>query len=130
MNALMPLPDQIGPILGELRAAAGIKQSDVAAALGTHPSRISRIESGDMATDWKEVTKFLKFVGTDAAAKFRSVLDVPWNHVARPLYWHPQLESLVLAEGCLSRLHLFIEQPDVPRTLIGQAVLLRDSLLR
>jgi hypothetical protein len=111
-------------------AKAGLKQSDVAAALSVHTSRISRLETGDVNAEPEEVQKYLDCLGTDEAERFLSVLGMRWQHVPQPSYAHPQLDAVKTAETYLTKLDAFMEEPGVPRTLLGQATMHRESLQR
>src|SRR6266702_867399 len=122
--------DRIGPLLAEIRNEAGKKQSELAEALTVNTSRISRIETGDVTPDPDEVRRYLDFVGTDSARALLSVLNTEWRHMPRPSHSHPQLAALKHAESYLSKIDAFVEEPEVPKTLLKQAAMHRESLRR
>jgi transcriptional regulator with XRE-family HTH domain len=122
--------DGIGPLLADVRNQTGKKQSELAEALTVSTSRISRIETGDLTPDPDEVRRYLEFVGTDAARSLLAVLNTEWRHMPRPSHSHPQLDALKKAESFLSKIDAFVEEPDVPKTLLKQAALHRESLRR
>jgi transcriptional regulator with XRE-family HTH domain len=130
MGLTNAVAEGIGPTLAEIRTAADLKQAAVADALTVKTTRISRIETGDLSPDADEVRRYLRFVGTEAAKQFLSVLEMDWLHMPRPAHWHPQLQALKHAEHSLTRIDAFVEEPGVPRTLLKQAAMHRESLRR
>jgi transcriptional regulator with XRE-family HTH domain len=124
------LPADIGRVLERLRRDAGPKQSDVAEALGLHPSRISRLETGATQADPEEVVQYLKAIGGEAAALYSEILAARWVEIDRPDPWHPNARALIDAMRLLQRLdEQVIADPALPQSLSGQAQFLRARLL-
>jgi transcriptional regulator with XRE-family HTH domain len=122
--------EQVGPLLTDVRTRAGKKQSELAEVLRVSASRISRIEAGDLTPEPQEVQSYLEFLGTDSARDLLMLLSVEWRHMPRPSHSHPQLLALREAENCLGKIDAFVEAGDVPKTLLKQAALHRESLRR
>lgn len=55
------------------REAAGLTQSDVAAALGAYATFVSKVESGERRVDVVELARLCRVYGVDLAAFLRSV---------------------------------------------------------
>ncbi|MEA3160736.1 MAG: hypothetical protein QOD95_2284, partial [Gammaproteobacteria bacterium] len=124
------LPADVGRVLERLRRDAGPKQSDVAGALGLHPSRISRLETGVAQPAYEEVVEYLKVVGGDAAALYNEILRTRWEGIDRPDPWHPDARALIDAMALLQKLdEKVIADPALPQSLAGQAQFLRSRLL-
>ena len=124
------IPADIGRVLERLRKDAGPKQSDVAEALGLHPSRISRLETGAAQPDADEVVQYLKAIGGEAAALYSDILAARWIEIDRPDPWHPNARALIDAMALLQRLdEQVIADPALPQSLSGQAQFLRARLL-
>jgi len=127
---MQKIPSDIGRVLERIRREAGPKQSDVAEALGLHPSRISRLETGVSQPDADEVVQYLKAIGGEAAALYREILAARWIEIDRPDPWHPNARALIDAMALLQRLdEQVIADPVLPQSLSGQAQFLRSRLL-
>jgi transcriptional regulator with XRE-family HTH domain len=124
------LPANVGRVLESLRKDADRKQSDLAEALGLHPSRISRLETGAAEPATDEVVEYLKAIGTEAAALYRDILAARWIEIDRPDPWHPDARALIDAMALLQKLdEEIIGDPTLPQSLSGQAQFLRSRLL-
>ena len=127
---MQEIPADVGRILERLRRDAGPKQSDVAEALGLHPSRISRLETGAAQPAADEVVEYLKAIGGEAAALYSDILAARWVEIDRPDPWHPNARALIDAMALLQRLdEQVIADPALPQSLSGQAQFLRARLL-
>ena len=129
-DSIDALPSELGQVLSDLRNAVGLKQSDIAQELSLNASRISRIETGDTPPTLEEIDRYLSAIGTKDAEAYRKFLKHPWKQLNRPSFRHPQRDALQKADSYLEKLNNFISQPDVPGSLIAQAQMYRDSLLR
>jgi transcriptional regulator with XRE-family HTH domain len=125
------IPGDVGRVLKQLRADADLEQSDLAEALGLHPSRISRLETGVVQPDVEEVAKYLAAIASDTAQCYRDILGETWFEIPRPEPWHPDASALVGAMRLLRKLdNEVIADPKLPQSLAGQARFLRGRLLR
>ena len=124
------LPPDLGQTLASLRTNAELKQAEVARKLSIDPSRISRIETGEILPTKEEVEAYLKALGTPDSQMYREFLNSEWRVLARPPFRHPQREVLWTAETYLCKLDEFSAQQDIPAPLLGQAEMHRQSLRR
>ena len=130
VSPMQEIPADVGRVLERLRRDAGPKQSDVAEALGLHPSRISRLETGAAQPAADEVVEYLKAIGGEAAALYSDILAARWVEIDRPGPWHPNARALIDAMALLQRLdEQVIADPALPQSLSGQAQFLRARLL-
>jgi transcriptional regulator with XRE-family HTH domain len=124
------IPADVGRVLEKLRKDEGPMQSDIAKALGLHPSRISRLETGVAQPTAEEVVEYLKAVGGEAATLYGEILSSRWIEIDRPDPWHPDARVLIDAMALLQRLdEEVIADPTLPQSLSGQAQFLRRRLL-
>jgi transcriptional regulator with XRE-family HTH domain len=124
------IPADVGRVLERLRKDAGPKQSDVAEALGMHPSRISRLETGVAHPAADEVVQYLNTIGTEAATLYSDILAQRWVEIDRPDPWHLNARALIDTMALLRRLdEQVIADPTLPQSLSGQAQFLRRRLL-
>ncbi|MFN3351753.1 helix-turn-helix domain-containing protein [Pseudorhodoplanes sp.] len=127
---MQKIPSDVGRVLERLRKEAGPKQSDLAEALGVHPSRVSRWETGAAQAAAEEIVEYLKAIGGDAAALYQRILATRWVDIDPPDPWHPDAVSLVDAMTLLQRLdEQVINDPALPQSLSGQAQFLRERLI-
>ncbi len=127
---MLEIPTDVGRVLERLRREAGPKQADVAEALGLHPSRISRLETGVAQPDADEVVQYLKAIGGEAATLYAEILAARWVEIDRPDPWHPNARALLDAMTLLQKLdERVIADPALPQSLSGQAQFLRARLL-
>src|SRR5689334_12112003 len=93
-------------ILIELRKEAGLSQGDVAERLGSSPSRISRLESGDLQINHDEAREIAAAIGqtSDKAKLFARYLSQRWEVIERPGFNHPSLLPIWRAEVALQEL--------------------------
>lgn len=120
----------IGQLLAEARERSEIRQRELAARLEIDPSRLSRIEKGEIRPDNKDVLRILDALQSTAAQRLRKFLKRKWVHLAQPSPWHPDIESLWEIERALELLASLDDQGTFPAVLRPQAVSLRDELLR
>ena len=124
------IPNDVGRVLERLRTEAGRKQAEIAEALGLHPSRISRIETGAAQPSAEEVGQYLTVLGSAAARRYQAILETNWTEIARPDPWHPNASELIDALATLNRLDdEVIADGALPQSLLGQAQFLRGRLL-
>src|SRR5262245_35692550 len=129
--AMHEVPVDVGRVLEKLRKDAGPMQSDIAKALGLHPSRISRLETGAAQPTADEVVEYLKAIGGEAAILYGDILSARWVEIDRPDPWHPNARTLIDAMALLQRLdEEVIADPSLTQSLAGQAQFLRGRLLR
>ncbi|MGA7451346.1 MAG: helix-turn-helix transcriptional regulator [Rhodoplanes sp.] len=109
------IPADIGRVLEGLRLRADRKQSDIAQALGIHPSRVSRLETGATDPDPVEIEKYLAAIASEAAQRYRDILAEEWTNIPRPDPWHPDAPALVQVTRLLRKLnHEVISDPKLP----------------
>jgi hypothetical protein len=124
------VPSNVGRILEQLRLGADRKQSDIANALGMHPSRISRFETGALQLTPEELDQYLEAIGSEAAACYRDILAERWEEITPPEPWHPDARVLIDAMKMLQRLDTeVIGDEMLPQSLASQARFLRGRLL-
>jgi transcriptional regulator with XRE-family HTH domain len=125
----MSLHEEIGALLAEVRESAKMTQGEIAKGLGVHQSRVSRMESGEGATNRDEYTAYLDLIPSDEAKRLKRILAVEWKHLPQPHLRHPDLNTLIEAEKALKRLYAFKSGDTVPQVLVGQAEMLFRRLL-
>ena len=123
------LPPDIGKALVTLRKAADKNQGEIAKKLRTDSSRLSRIESGEVAPTLDEVAAYLDALGTESARTYSKFLAQPFVHLNRPAFDHPERDILRNSERMLQRLDEFSGRREVPDLLTGAAKLHRQTLL-
>jgi transcriptional regulator with XRE-family HTH domain len=64
----------IGQLLAERRVAAGVRQADLARALGRTQSYVSKVESGDQHIDVVEFIQYVTAIGVDPIKILRVIL--------------------------------------------------------
>ena len=114
------LPANLSESLSELRKSAGPKQSDVAKKMGVDTSRVSRIETGEVTPTESEVLSYCNAVGTSESNNYFNFLKQDWEILRKPLYNHPERDSLYLAEYSLQLLNLFREDEEHPHCFAGR----------
>src|ERR1700694_3027853 len=123
---MIDIPANIGRVLERLRVDADRKQSGIAEALGFHPSRISRLETGALQPNSDEIERYLSALASEAAALYRDILAERWIDIPRPAPWPPDARALVDAMRLLRKLDdEVIGDPKLPQSLAGQARFLR-----
>ncbi len=68
---------RLAELLVHYREKAGLRQSDVAAALGRHQPFVSNIEAGERRIDVVELLEFAKILGFDPHEIIAELLTVP-----------------------------------------------------
>lgn len=122
--------DQMRRALQELREEAGVSQAEVAKRLPFTASRVSRLESGDIALKPEEAQEIAKAIGTPRALEFAEYLGQDWqvlespgfDHVSRPILWQ--------AEVALRRLDDLQDDPDLKNVFLKQVESCREALKR
>src|SRR5258707_475789 len=84
---------RVGQLLKQARDNADLQQKDLAAAAGVLPSRLSRIESGQIEPDEAEITAIIEAINTPESRALAKDLQHDFKHVVTP-YW----EDLSAAE--------------------------------
>lgn len=95
------LPANLSESFSDLRKSAGLKQSDVAKKMSIDTSRVSRIETGEITPTESEVQSYCDAVGTSESSNYLNFLKQDWKILRKPLYNHPDRDSLYLAEQSL-----------------------------
>lgn len=117
------LPASLSESLSDLRKSAGLKQSDIAKKMGADTSRVSRIETGEIMPTDSEVLSYCNAVGTLESNSYLNFLQQDWEILRRPLYNHPERDSLYLAEQSLQLLNMFREDDEHPQVLLSEAAM-------
>jgi transcriptional regulator with XRE-family HTH domain len=117
---------EIGEIVAELRAEAGLTQRQLAEKMGGNQTRVSRLESGE--GDGEDLAAYLEAVGTPRAAELGELLKVDWKNLPRPALRHPDINALIEIEHGLARIRAFLADGQVPTVLAGQAELFERRL--
>lgn len=113
-----------------IRLRGNRKQADIAKRLNVDPSKISRIEGGDVTLADEELKAYLDAISTEEAGEYWEHLARRWAIVEQPDFWHPQREELAAADRALSSLDDFVIEKSVGGPLLAQFNLHRDSLSR
>ena len=124
------LPANLSESLCDLRKSAGLKQSDVAKKMGVDTSRVSRIETGEITPTESEVLGYCNAVGTSESNNYLNFLEQDWEILRRPLYNHPDRDSLYLAEQSLQLLNMFREDDEHPQVLLNEATMHEAAILQ
>ncbi len=125
----MPLAS--GQLLKQARENASKQQKDLAAAAGMQPSRLSRIESGQVDPDGSEIMALIEAIGTPESLALGRDLQHGFKHIVTPNWAElsPQeRETLREADSALERLLQHRDNPDFPPTLIRYARDLEEKL--
>src|SRR4051812_44174808 len=100
----------VGADLARLRLNAGLKQARVATDLGVDTSRISRLETGELAAETEEVVRIAEAIGTAEAKDYAVFAREKWDALPKPSFWHPSRKELRKAEAYLSALNQFLSR--------------------
>lgn len=120
----MSLSEEIGQLLSGVREKAKVTQAQLAKAIGTSQTRVSRLEGGDPSFDSTDYAGYLDHLGTPEAGHAKILIGTTWKHLPRPHLQHPDITDLMSAEASLERLSQFLSSTDVPRAVAGQAEML------
>lgn len=123
---------QVRNMLSRLRQAAGKSQAEVAEKLSASPSpsRVSRLESGELRLTIDEARDLARAIGTPDALEYAEYLSQAWAVLERPGFEHANRRSLWEAELALQRLKSLQEDPDTKNVLLKQVDSCRDALVR
>ncbi|HEY9874166.1 MAG TPA: helix-turn-helix transcriptional regulator [Candidatus Obscuribacterales bacterium] len=124
------LPRDLGQTLAKLRDDKGLTQADIARSLNIDQSRVSRIEKGNVIPTTPEIEGILSTVGTENAKAYGEFLEMRWDNIDRPSFWHPQRDALCKAETYLQKLENFKSKPKVLKQQINEADFYGDTILR
>lgn len=98
MDASVFSPIEIAQNLSSLRESAGLKQGELAKALGWSPATLSRIESGERPISAAELEALLAKLKSPESEAFRRALSRSWEVIDRPPLDHPDQDLLWSAE--------------------------------
>lgn len=119
----------IAKILAGGRERSGLKQSEVARRMKVDPSRLSRIESGELSASPEEVARYVSALGSPVGDHVDLYLKRTWKAIQPPSPWHPDFETLWTVEDSLARLEKLERSSGFPEVLKTQVTSLRESLL-
>src|SRR5258706_4482034 len=97
--------DGIGRVLTQVRDDAGLAQASVARTMGSNPSRVFRIENGEVLPTDEEVESYLRAVDTAMGQDCLDYLSANWADAThRPGYPHPDWRALNTIDQQLARI--------------------------
>ncbi|PBB20327.1 helix-turn-helix transcriptional regulator [Mesorhizobium sp. WSM4313] len=96
----MPIPTNV---LRKAREEAGVKQSELAKALGVSPSVVSRLEKTDETED-AMARRYLGAIGTQVGDAIIDFYQRDWTFSERPSFYHPDKDILWDCELSLKKL--------------------------
>jgi transcriptional regulator with XRE-family HTH domain len=123
------MPANVGYILSKLRKDANLKQSEVAKKLTVNPSKVSRVESGEVSITNEEVKAILEAINTKEAKEFNCFLNQSWEYLERPYFFHPDREILYVVECTLKDLENLCNKENFSNLLYGTVKMYKDSLV-
>jgi transcriptional regulator with XRE-family HTH domain len=126
------MTDQAGTreILVGLREEANLSQAELAKRLPFTASRISRLESGEIALTEEDVQRIAEAIATPAAKTFAGYLNQDWQALEKPGFNHISREALWTAEGALRRLRDLEDDPELKNAFLQQLKSCRLGLER
>lgn len=111
---------RLGEALQRLRELARLSQAQLAGRLPFTPSRMSRLESGELALDRAEAAQIADAIGTPEAKEFARFLSWNWRVLEPPSFDHPSLKPLWQAEQALQRLDDLKDDPELKNAFLKQ----------
>ncbi len=116
------MTDQAGTrqILVGLREQAKLSQAELAKRLPFAASRISRLESGEIALTEEEVHRIAEAIATPSAKTFANYLNQDWQILEKPGFNHTSREALWTAECALRRLRDLEDDPELKNAFLQQ----------
>jgi transcriptional regulator with XRE-family HTH domain len=87
------LRQMIGEHLRQLRSARSLSREDAAAHLDASPSKVSRVELGEVAVKEHDLHRLLELYGVEPAGERRAVLDLARRATSRQ-WWHEYSDVL------------------------------------
>lgn len=118
--------------LVELREAAKISQAELAKRLDCAPSRISRLESGELQMSQEEAVEIARKIGETypKALLFAEYLGWEWSVLEKPGFSHVSLPSLRKAEQALQQLDPLLNDPEIKNAFVQQIKSCREGIIR
>src|SRR5215204_1012590 len=108
----------LGKYLSTIREAAKLTQAELAKKVTVSPTRISRIESGDVGFTKEEMDQFLDAIGTNDAKELGIYLNQAWDELDRPRFDHPNRNVLWVANGVLRKLRQLKSDPELKSVFV------------
>jgi transcriptional regulator with XRE-family HTH domain len=118
----------LGKYLSTIRDAAQLTQAELAKKVTVSPTRISRIESGDVSLTEDEMDQLLKAIGTAPAEELREYLDQGWHELERPPFEHPDRKTLWVANGLLKKLRHLKSDPELKSVFLRHIEVYENEL--
>ena len=97
----------------QVRAAAGLKQAELARKITWSPAVLSRIESGERELSPDELKTVMEAIGTPEALHLATALNREWREIQRPPLDHPDQDLLWEAEDVCRSLVTLRSDPNV-----------------
>ncbi|MDE0508337.1 MAG: helix-turn-helix transcriptional regulator [Gammaproteobacteria bacterium] len=118
-----------GETLARLRTELGASQKQVAKQVRMDPSRLSRLEKGDVGREeFEPVLDALARLGSESAEGLKDFLGRTWRFIDPPSYWNPERSELEVAEDTLGKIEQFLAEEEQPWPLRRQLERRRDEL--
>jgi transcriptional regulator with XRE-family HTH domain len=123
---------EIRKALIQLREDAKLSQAELAKRLECVPSRLSRLESGDLQLTLDEARGIAAKIGeTHSPAKlFGEYIDWEWTVLERPGFQHVSLGALWKAEQALHQLDPLLNDPNIKNAFAQQIKSCREGIYR
>jgi transcriptional regulator with XRE-family HTH domain len=122
--------EPIRKVLACLRQNAGLTQAKLAERLSFTPSRLSRLESGDIELSKEEAEQMANQIGTKEARDYVQYLSNVWRITEQPRFRHISRKHLWNAEKALQRLEKLENDPELKNAFLQQIRSCRMALER
>ncbi len=122
--------DAVRRTLSELRDQAGLSQTELAKRLPFTASRVSRLESGEIALTTEDAQQIAAAIGTLEGAEFAEYLQQDWIILPKPGFHHISRRELWEAEQALQRLDALKDDPQLKNAFLQQVASNRRLLER
>ncbi len=97
--------------LKRIRIESGLSQAELASQMGVSPSRLSRLESGEIEMTVDEAKEILSLIDSPPAHEYLDYLNVEWRELALVPFDHPDWQLLRKTEQLLSELRATKSDP-------------------
>lgn len=122
--------DQLRRFLQDLRETEGLSQAELAKRLPFTASRVSRLESGELAMSIEDAKQVAEAIGSEKAKQFATYLGQTWEVLEPISFSHVSLPILREAELALQRLRALEQEPSLKNAFVKQVESCRSALER
>jgi transcriptional regulator with XRE-family HTH domain len=128
--SIMSDNEPVRTTLARLREQAKLTQTQLAERLLFTPSRLSRLESGDIELTTEAAQQIAVQIATESARAFAEYLGQDWRATERPSFSHANRDYLWKAEVALIRIRTIEETPELKNAFVRQIRSIREALER